>query len=52
MSSETTLITGVGTRAGFCIIRVFLQRGMLASGAFLARHDSLDAPDRLRAGLK
>ena len=52
MSSQSTLITGFGTRAGFRIARVFLQRGMLASAASLTGHDGLDEPDRLRAGLE
>ena len=51
MTTDPTLITGVGKRAGFHIARAFLLRGMPVIGTFRTRYGRLDELDDLGAEL-
>ena len=51
MTTDPTLITGVGKRAGFHIARAFLLRGMPVIGTFRTRYGRLDELDHLGAEL-
>jgi len=51
MSADSTLITGVGRRAGFHIARAFLQRGLPVIGTFRTPYPRLKELSRLGADL-
>ena len=51
MTTDPTLITGVGRRAGFHLARAFLLRGMPVIGTFRTRYGRLDKLDDLGAEL-
>lgn len=51
MTTDPTLITGVGKRAGLHIARAFLQRGMPVIGTYRTRYDGVDELERLGAEL-